>query len=155
MLSYDPLNLPKICISQVKTLQCQVIWLLWKLMQVWWDGSVFSPPVQVYLVQGVYSYHHYMQDRMDDSGWGCAYRSLQTICSWFKHQGYVDRPIPTHKEIQQVHLRTLFYAYLSRKVCVDYFLNIKFIYFRRYLCPLNWTGGSELFICVGWHYLYK
>ncbi|NXP89821.1 UFSP2 protease, partial [Passerina amoena] len=55
----------------------------------------------VYLVQGVYSYHHYMQDRVDDSGWGCAYRSLQTICSWFKHQGYMDRPIPTHKEIQQ------------------------------------------------------
>ncbi|KAF2982565.1 hypothetical protein EK904_008563, partial [Melospiza melodia maxima] len=56
---------------------------------------------KVYLVQGVYSYHHYMQDRIDDSGWGCAYRSLQTICSWFKHQGYMDRPIPTHKEIQQ------------------------------------------------------
>ncbi|NXC20513.1 UFSP2 protease, partial [Corythaeola cristata] len=55
----------------------------------------------VYLVHGVYSYHHYMQDRMDDSGWGCAYRSLQTICSWFKHQGYIDAPIPTHKEIQQ------------------------------------------------------
>lgn len=43
-----------------------------------------------------------MQDRIDDSGWGCAYRSLQTICSWFKQQGYVDAPIPTHKEIQQV-----------------------------------------------------
>lgn len=58
--------------------------------------------VQVYLVHGVYSYHHYMQDRTDDSGWGCAYRSLQTICSWFKQQGYIDAPIPTHKEIQQV-----------------------------------------------------
>ncbi|XP_030305837.1 LOW QUALITY PROTEIN: ufm1-specific protease 2 [Calypte anna] len=55
----------------------------------------------VYLVQGVYSYHHYTQDRIDDSGWGCAYRSLQTICSWFKHQGYIDAPVPTHKEIQQ------------------------------------------------------
>ncbi|KAG8592140.1 hypothetical protein GDO81_000422 [Engystomops pustulosus] len=55
----------------------------------------------VSLVQGIYSYHHYMQDRMDDSGWGCAYRSLQTICSWFKYQGYSDRSIPTHQEIQQ------------------------------------------------------
>ncbi|XP_053315173.1 ufm1-specific protease 2 [Spea bombifrons] len=52
-------------------------------------------------VQGIYSYHHYMQDRMDDNGWGCAYRSLQTICSWFKYQGYSDKPIPTHREIQQ------------------------------------------------------
>ncbi|KAL7981910.1 hypothetical protein Chor_000967 [Crotalus horridus] len=56
---------------------------------------------KVYLLYGTYSYHHYMQDCIDDNGWGCAYRSLQTICSWFKHQGYTDRGIPTHKEIQQ------------------------------------------------------
>ncbi|XP_053274313.1 ufm1-specific protease 2 [Pleuronectes platessa] len=56
---------------------------------------------KLYLVQGIYSYHHYMQDRMDDNGWGCAYRSLQTICSWFQQQGFVERPVPTHKEIQQ------------------------------------------------------
>jgi hypothetical protein len=36
-------------------------------------------------VQGMYSYHHYWQDRIDDSGWGCAYRSLQTVVSWFKY----------------------------------------------------------------------
>ncbi|KAM8939439.1 ufm1-specific protease 2 [Pelodytes ibericus] len=59
------------------------------------DGGTVS------LVQGIYTYHHYMQDRMDDNGWGCAYRSLQTICSWFKYQGYTDTPIPTHTEIQQ------------------------------------------------------
>ncbi|XP_017275604.1 ufm1-specific protease 2 [Kryptolebias marmoratus] len=56
---------------------------------------------KVYLVQGIYSYHHYMQDRVDDNGWGCAYRSLQTICSWFQQQGYVERCVPTHREIQQ------------------------------------------------------
>ncbi|XP_062933508.1 ufm1-specific protease 2 isoform X2 [Cynocephalus volans] len=56
---------------------------------------------KIYVVQGTYGYHHYMQDRIDDNGWGCAYRSLQTICSWFKHQGYTERPIPTHREIQQ------------------------------------------------------
>ncbi|CAL1601311.1 unnamed protein product [Knipowitschia caucasica] len=56
---------------------------------------------KVYLVQGLYSYHHYMQDRIDDNGWGCAYRSLQTICSWFQQQGYEERSVPTHKEIQQ------------------------------------------------------
>ncbi|XP_010886860.2 ufm1-specific protease 2 isoform X1 [Esox lucius] len=56
---------------------------------------------KLYLVQGVYSYHHYMQDRVDDNGWGCAYRSLQTICSWFQQQGYTEKAVPTHKEIQQ------------------------------------------------------
>ncbi|KAH0616143.1 hypothetical protein JD844_027038 [Phrynosoma platyrhinos] len=76
------------------------------------DGYLRNPHVHlnppgiesgiVYLVYGTYSYHHYMQDHIDDNGWGCAYRSLQTICSWFRHQGYTDRSIPTHKEIQQL-----------------------------------------------------
>lgn len=39
---------------------------------------------EVSLVQGIYGYHHYLQDGFDDSGWGCAYRSLQTIFSWFR-----------------------------------------------------------------------
>ena len=63
--------------------------------------------VQVALVQGDYDYHHYMQvsltqtilvtmdeavntsvlqDNFDDDGWGCAYRSLQTIVSWLRKQ---------------------------------------------------------------------
>lgn len=42
-----------------------------------------------------------MQDNFDDDGWGCAYRSLQTLCSWFRFQGYSDKPIPSHTEIQQ------------------------------------------------------
>ena len=54
------------------------------------------------LVRGQYTYHHYMQDRMDDNGWGCAYRSLQTLVSWFRLQGYTDKPIPSHHEIQKV-----------------------------------------------------
>ncbi|XP_071477902.1 ufm1-specific protease 2-like [Diadema antillarum] len=53
------------------------------------------------IVFGNYTYHHYMQDHFNDDKWGCAYRSLQTLCSWFKLQGYVDHAIPTHKEIQQ------------------------------------------------------
>lgn len=36
-----------------------------------------------------------------NQGWGCAYRSLQTIASWFRHQGYTSKPVPSHREIQQ------------------------------------------------------
>jgi len=52
-------------------------------------------------VKGVYAYHHYMQDNFDDDGWGCAYRSLQTLISWFRHQGYTATDVPGHKEIQK------------------------------------------------------
>lgn len=55
----------------------------------------------VSLVQGSYEYHHYLQDGFDDSGWGCAYRSLQTIVSWFKIQQYTSIDVPSHREIQQ------------------------------------------------------
>ncbi|KAI7727432.1 hypothetical protein M8C21_020437 [Ambrosia artemisiifolia] len=55
----------------------------------------------VSLVQGSYEYYHYLQDGFDDSGWGCAYRSLQTIVSWFKIQQYTSIGVPSHREIQQ------------------------------------------------------
>lgn len=56
------------------------------------------------IVKGQYAYYHYGIG-MDDSGWGCAYRSFQTICSWLKMQGYLPDPsiaIPSHQKIQQV-----------------------------------------------------
>lgn len=55
----------------------------------------------VKIAHGTYAYHHYMQNRFDDNKWGCAYRSLQTLISWFRYQGYTDKPIPTHRDIQQ------------------------------------------------------
>ena len=53
------------------------------------------------IVKGKYAYHHYMQDNFNDDGWGCAYRSLQTLCSWFLLQGYTKRQVPNHSEIQE------------------------------------------------------
>ena len=48
-------------------------------------------------------YYHYMQGGFDDKGWGCAYRSLQTIISWLQLQHYAPlKPVPTHKELQRV-----------------------------------------------------
>jgi hypothetical protein len=41
-----------------------------------------------------------LQDKFDDSGWGCAYRSLQTLCSWFARQHYTARPPPSHRQVQ-------------------------------------------------------
>ncbi|KRX26554.1 Ufm1-specific protease 2, partial [Trichinella nelsoni] len=52
-------------------------------------------------VYGLYEYYHYMQDGFDDRGWGCAYRSLQTIWSWFILNGYTEMPVPNHRQIQQ------------------------------------------------------
>merc|ERR1719430_2412954 len=57
--------------------------------------------IQVAMVQGDYVYHHYMQDSFNDDGWGCAYRSLQTLISWFRIQGYTETEVPNHREVQK------------------------------------------------------
>lgn len=56
---------------------------------------------EIVLVTGKYSYYHYCQNNMDDNGWGCAYRSLQTLASWFRWQGYTDKVVPTFHDIQK------------------------------------------------------
>lgn len=38
-----------------------------------------------------------MQDKFNDAGWGCAYRSLQTIMSWFRAQNYTSQPVLGHR----------------------------------------------------------
>ena len=48
-------------------------------------------------IWGTYDYYHYMQDKFDDNGWGCAYRSLQTIMSWFRKQHYTSKPVLSHR----------------------------------------------------------
>jgi len=63
------------------------------------------------LVTGTYEYFHYMQwtgrgqegyaKPYDDCGWGCAYRSLMSLISWFRLQGYTTLSNPTHYEIQK------------------------------------------------------
>jgi hypothetical protein len=60
-----------------------------------------------------------MQDNFNDNGWGCAYRSFQTIFSWFKLQNLTPKHVPSHREIQQVNLTFLIFF-------ADYFFEILF-----------------------------
>ncbi|THU49272.1 hypothetical protein C4D60_Mb06t07810 [Musa balbisiana] len=53
------------------------------------------------LIDGSYEYYHYLLYGFDDNGWGCAYRSLQTIISWYRLQQYASIGVPSHREIQQ------------------------------------------------------
>jgi hypothetical protein len=58
------------------------------------------------LVKGDYAYYHYLEDGINDNGWGCAYRSLQTLCSWTILNTKSGLPywssVPNHWEIQQM-----------------------------------------------------
>lgn len=43
---------------------------------------------------------------ISSQGWGCAYRSLQTLWSWFYLQGFTTETPPTHQKIQEALVAT-------------------------------------------------
>ena len=73
-------------------------------------GAPESPP-DAEVVRGSYDFHHFGSGGLDDRGWGCAYRSLQTIASWALRPplgtGGREAPsqssfaVPTHLEVQE------------------------------------------------------
>ena len=59
----------------------------------------------MHMVSPGYRYYHYMQDKYNDKGWGCAYRSLQTLWSWYELHSYTTLAPLNHEEIQKTLVR--------------------------------------------------
>ncbi|EDS25734.1 conserved hypothetical protein [Culex quinquefasciatus] len=51
-----------------------------------------KPDGSTYLMNGNYHYYHYGCDGFQDVGWGCGYRTLQSICSWQTLVEIKDKP---------------------------------------------------------------
>lgn len=64
-----------------------------------------TDPVKCSLIKGDYLYCHYGCDGHDDRGWGCGYRTVQTMASWLCHNWFPlkdrRRPPPSLLEIQE------------------------------------------------------
>ncbi|KAL3202320.1 hypothetical protein MRX96_042555 [Rhipicephalus microplus] len=92
---------------------------------------------RVAYVRGQYAYYHYGCDGLDDRGWGCGYRSLQTICSWVVLQkrkaGKEARAVPSIAEIQAA-LVSLGDKEAHFEGCCD------------------WIGSTEVFLCLDHFY---
>ena len=55
-------------------------------------------------VRGTLFFYHYKCNGQDDRGWGCGYRTLQTLCSWIsaiKNDGSTSN-IPSLTKIQEI-----------------------------------------------------
>ena len=55
-------------------------------------------------VRGPLTFYHYLCDGQDDRGWGCGYRTLQTLCSWIikNKEGYSTYTVPSITKIQEI-----------------------------------------------------
>jgi len=88
---------------------------------------------EVHLVKGSYEYYHYGQDGFEDKGWGCAYRSMQTLVSWILRQNLSIKSVPTHVEIQRMLVDMLDKP--------PSFVNSK-----------QWIGAVEISMCLSQHW---
>lgn len=63
---------------------------------------VKSPGTDAVTSTGHYDYWHYWCDGKDDRGWGCGYRTLQTVISWLIHNvpRLSSKRVPSIGEIQ-------------------------------------------------------
>ncbi|XP_057710065.1 inactive Ufm1-specific protease 1 [Corythoichthys intestinalis] len=63
-----------------------------------------AEPLKMSVVEGDYQYYHYGCDGQNDRGWGCGYRTIQTMASWLSRNvnpQVQSRPPPSIPEIQQ------------------------------------------------------
>ncbi|XP_059613964.1 probable Ufm1-specific protease 1 [Phlebotomus argentipes] len=61
-----------------------------------------TPSGRSIVIRGKYSYYHYNCDGFQDAGWGCGYRTLQSMCSWVKNcKEITSREVPSILTIQE------------------------------------------------------
>ena len=104
--------------------------------------SVTTPCPPAKLVCGKYAYFHYVCDDFNDVGWGCGYRTLQTLCSWiyFNFKGNESKlskskvsEVPSIVEIQN--------ALVSMQDKPSTFVKSK-----------EWIGSFEVCFCLDYFY---
>ncbi|KAG2467692.1 inactive Ufm1-specific protease 1 [Polypterus senegalus] len=85
------------------------------------------------LVHGDYLYYHYGCDGVDDRGWGCGYRTLQTMSSWVCAQTSSGQSPPGLRQIQEALVT------MSDKD-------------RSFIGSRSWIGSFEIALCIDYFY---
>jgi hypothetical protein len=59
-------------------------------------------PDDAVMIRDGYDFYHYGVDGYDDIGWGCAYRAIQTLASWFSIRYNIVKDVPSVEMIQTI-----------------------------------------------------
>ncbi|XP_076682867.1 UFM1 specific peptidase 1 isoform X2 [Andrena cerasifolii] len=97
-------------------------------------GILPPEPGESFLIRGDYEYWHYGCDGFNDKGWGCGYRTLQTISSWIIMNRNLEQSVPSLRTIQEVLVA------LEDKE-------------RSFVGSREWIGSFE--VCLVLNHLYK
>ncbi|XP_051900448.1 inactive Ufm1-specific protease 1 isoform X3 [Pristis pectinata] len=83
------------------------------------------------LIRGDYLYYHYGCDGTDDCGWGCGYRTMQTLSSWIilQQTNRKNHRVPTLREVQE--------ALVEMEDKPPSFIDSK-----------TWIGSFEIALCI-------
>lgn len=95
-------------------------------------GKLSPPGSEVKQVKKDVTYYHYGCDGIDDRGWGCGYRTLQTMCAWVLNQrseAGEGKSVPSLKAIQE--------ALVAMGDKPDSFVGSR-----------EWIGSFEVSICM-------
>ena len=94
-------NLNPIITNQIELWQSQNVTYI-KSPHLFLKKKLTSNEKIISYIKGDYLYYHYNKENINDIGWGCAYRSLQTLFSWFTLNTSIGKrkKIPSILEIQ-------------------------------------------------------
>lgn len=94
---------PILCFRRFKTSQAThrraIRWLLIRSV-LRNPHCAMQPKEPSWLISGDILYFHYGHQKVNDKGWGCAYRSLQSLLSFFSLNHYVDMRVPSISEVR-------------------------------------------------------
>ncbi|XP_066265816.1 ufm1-specific protease 1-like [Branchiostoma lanceolatum] len=94
-------------------------------------------PGEKITVRGDYLYYHYVCDGVEDRGWGCAYRTLQSLCSWVHFRQKKTSPDPRHPPTIPDIQRAL--VEMQDKPA-------------RFAGSRDWIGSVEVGLCIDYFY---
>ena len=127
--------------------------------------SASSNPIDAVIVMDGYDFYHYEVDGYHDAGWGCAYRAIQTLSSWFVNVYNSFRQVPTIEEIQGI-LKRVDYAHSGIRIgsrtwigCIEASTVLSELSEGRIACTIHHANSSrelaEILLGEGRQHLLK